>query len=310
MLYLINPQKYIKKNKEQLWEEDHKTFYWWIGALFVSLLIIITILITMLVIFIADKDIILKQQVEWIMQSPNNNNGSSIEQVTKKVEAFINGEIAWQVIFIAVFLCALGLLTYSFWKCLKSKTFSVLSSLPTGIVFFLSFSSFLNFITLIGQSISDFLSLSNYYIFNFIVIKIIYLLVWFFVSRNVAIIRRLFVRLENIEKFESVIGKKIYEDVTGDNSQSNPAATTSKATSNVKKEDDPIYQRLSSLEEKGLHQIAKELSISGYDSMDKAELLNTIHSIYKNVQKPEKNDEIEVETINDEKIKDDEIKDN
>ena len=310
MLYLINPQKYIKKNKEQLWEEDHKTFYWWIGALFVSLLIIITILITMLVIFIADKDIILKQQVEWIMQSPNNNNGSSIEQVTKKVEAFINGEIAWQVIFIAVFLCALGLLTYSFWKCLKSKTFSVLSSLPTGIVFFLSFSSFLNFITLIGQSISDFLSLSNYYIFNFIVIKIIYLLVWFFVSRNVAIIRRLFVRLENIEKFESVIGKKIYEDVTGDNSQSNPAATTSKATSNVKKEDDPIYQRLSSLEEKGLHQIAKELSISGYDSMDKAELLNTIHSIYKNVQKPEKNDEIEIETINDEKTKDDEIKDN
>ena len=310
MLYLINPQKYIKKNKEQLWEEDHKTFYWWIGALFVSLLIIITILITMLVIFIADKDIILKQQVEWIMQSPNNNNGSSIEQVTKKVEAFINGEIAWQVIFIAVFLCALGLLTYSFWKCLKSKTFSVLSSLPTGIVFFLSFSSFLNFITLIGQSISDFLSLSNYYIFNFIVIKIIYLLVWFFVSRNVAIIRRLFVRLENIEKFESVIGKKIYEDVTGDNSQSNPAATTSKATSNVKKEDDPIYQRLSSLEEKGLHQIAKELSISGYDSMDKTELLNTIYSIYKNVQKPEKNDEIEIETINDEKIKDDEIKDN
>ena len=310
MLYLINPQKYIKKNKEQLWEEDHKTFYWWIGALFVSLLIIITILITMLVIFIADKDIILKQQVEWIMQSPNNNNGSSIEQVTKKVEAFINGEIAWQVIFIAVFLCALGLLTHSFWKCLKSKTFSVLSSLPTGIVFFLSFSSFLNFITLIGQSISDFLSLSNYYIFNFIVIKIIYLLVWFFVSRNVAIIRRLFVRLENIEKFESVIGKKIYEDVTGDNSQSNPAATTSKATSNVKKEDDPIYQRLSSLEEKGLHQIAKELSISGYDSMDKTELLNTIYSIYKNVQKPEKNDEIEVETINDEKTKDDEIKDN
>ena len=310
MLYLINPQKYIKKNKEQLWEEDHKTFYWWIGALFVSLLIIITILITMLVIFIADKDIILKQQVEWIMQSPNNNNGSSIEQVTKKVEAFINGEIAWQVIFIAVFLCALGLLTYSFWKCLKSKTFSVLSSLPTGIVFFLSFSSFLNFITLIGQSISDFLSLSNYYIFNFIVIKIIYLLVWFFVSRNVAIIRRLFVRLENIEKFESVIGKKIYEDVTEDNSQSNPAATTSKATSNVKKEDDPIYQRLSSLEEKGLHQIAKELSISGYDSMDKAELLNTIYSIYKNVQKPEKNDEIEIETINDEKTKDDEIKDN
>ena len=310
MLYLINPQKYIKKNKEQLWEEDHKTFYWWIGALFVSLLIIITILITMLVIFIADKDIILKQQVEWIMQSPNNNNGSSIEQVTKKVEAFINGEIAWQVIFIAVFLCALGLLTYSFWKCLKSKTFSVLSSLPTGIVFFLSFSSFLNFITLIGQSISDFLSLSNYYIFNFIVIKIIYLLVWFFVSRNVAIIRRLFVRLENIEKFESVIGKKIYEDVTGDNSQSNPAATTSKATSNVKKEDDPIYQRLSSLEEKGLHQIAKELSISGYDSMDKTELLNTIYSIYKNVQKPEKNDEIEIETINDEKTKDDEIKDN
>lgn len=306
MLYLINPQKYIKKNKEQLWEEDHKTFYWWIGALFVSLLVIIAILITMLSIFIVDKKIIFEKQVEWTQQ----NSTATLEEIRRAVNTSINIDIVVQVLFIVVFMCALGLLIHSFWKSLKSKTFSTLSVLPTGIVFFLGFSSFFNFISLIGQSISELLELSNYYILNFIVIKIVYLLVWFLVSRNVAIIRRLFIRLENIEKFESVIGKKIYEDAATDTSQSNPTTTSSKTTSNVKKEDDPIYQRLSSLEEKGLHQIAKELSISGYDIMDKTELLNTIYSIYKNVQKPEKNDEIEVETINDEKTKDDEIKDN
>lgn len=304
MLYLVNPQKYIKKNKEQLWQEDHKTFYWWIGALFISLLIIITILITMLSIFIMDKKIIFEKQVEWTQQSST----ATLEEIRKAVEKSLNIELVVQVLFIVVFMCALGLLIHSFWKSLKSKTFSTLSVLPTGIVFFLGFSSFFNFISLIGQSISELLALSNYYILNFIVIKIVYLLVWFLVSRNVAIIRRLFIRLENIEKFESVIGKKIYEEPL-DNSQSNPnPSTTTKTTADSKKEDDPIYQRLNSLEEKGLHQIARELSISGYDNMDKTELLNIIYSIYKNLQKPEKNEEIEIETINNKETKDDEIK--
>lgn len=304
MLYLVNPQKYIKKNKEQLWQEDHKTFYWWIGALFISLLIIITILITMLSIFIMDKKIIFEKQVEWTQQSST----ATSEEIRKAVEKSLNIELVVQVLFIVVFMCALGLLIHSFWKSLKSKTFSTLSVLPTGIVFFLGFSSFFNFISLIGQSISELLALSNYYILNFIVIKIVYLLVWFLVSRNVAIIRRLFIRLENIEKFESVIGKKIYEEPL-DSSQSNPnPSTTTKTTADSKKEDDPIYQRLNSLEEKGLHQIARELSISGYDNMDKTELLNIIYSIYKNLQKPEKNEEIEVETINNKETKDDEIK--
>ena len=304
MLYLVNPQKYIKKNKEQLWQEDHKTFYWWIGALFISLLIIITILITMLSIFIMDKKIIFEKQVEWTQQSST----ATLEEIRKAVEKSLNIELVVQVLFIVVFMCALGLLIHSFWKSLKSKTFSTLSVLPTGIVFFLGFSSFFNFISLIGQSISELLALSNYYILNFIVIKIVYLLVWFLVSRNVAIIRRLFIRLENIEKFESVIGKKIYEEQL-DSSQSNPnPSTTTKTTADSKKEDDPIYQRLNSLEEKGLHQIARELSISGYDNMDKTELLNIIYSIYKNLQKPEKNEEIEIETINNKETKDDEIK--
>ena len=74
------------------------------------------------------------------------------------------------------------------------------------------------------------------------------------------------------------------------------------------KENDPIYQRLISLDEKGLHQVAKQLSISGYDTMDKNELTNVIYLIYKNMQADQKSKEIEVEPIKNETSQSQEVK--
>ena len=309
MLYLIKVDKYLKKNKEQLWEEDHKTFYWWIGALFLSLTVIIGFLIAMLVIFVNDRDQIAKLWLDDL--------NSANPSVASKNKEFVNTRIIAELVKLIgnliAFSASFGLLGFTFFKSIKTKTFANLSSLPTGIIFFLTFFNFLSlFDPLIdGVGFNAYLKYSNYYIFSIIVIKVIYILVWFLVSRNVSLIRRLFTRAETLEKMETFFanhpeaeamrnqGYGFPNNQAGANSQAGNSEINNRPNSSPKsaKENDPIYQRLISLDEKGLHQVAKQLSISGYDAMEKNELINVIYLIYKNMQSDQKSKEIEVEPI-------------
>lgn len=309
MLYLIKVDKYLKKNKEQLWEEDHKTFYWWIGALFLSLTVIIGFLIAMLVIFVNDRDQIAKLWLDDL--------NSANPSVASKNKEFVNTRIIAELVKLIgnliAFSASFGLLGFTFFKSIKTKTFANLSSLPTGIIFFLTFFNFLSlFDPLIdGVGFNAYLKYSNYYIFSIIVIKVIYILVWFLVSRNVSLIRRLFTRAETLEKMETFFanhpeaeamrnqGYGFPNNQAGSNSQAGNSEINNRPNSSPKsaKENDPIYQRLISLDEKGLHQVAKQLSISGYDAMEKNELINVIYLIYKNMQSDQKSKEIEVEPI-------------
>lgn len=309
MLYLIKVDKYLKKNKEQLWEEDHKTFYWWIGALFLSLTVIIGFLIAMLVIFVNDRDQIAKLWLDDL--------NSANPSVASKNKEFVNTRIIAELVKLIgnliAFSASFGLLGFTFFKSIKTKTFANLSSLPTGIIFFLTFFNFLSlFDPLIdGVGFNAYLKYSNYYIFSIIVIKVIYILVWFLVSRNVSLIRRLFTRAETLEKMETFFanhpeaeamrnqGYGFPNNQAGANSQAANSEINNRPNSSPKsaKENDPIYQRLISLDEKGLHQVAKQLSISGYDAMEKNELINVIYLIYKNMQADQKSKEIEVEPI-------------
>lgn len=309
MLYLIKVDKYLKKNKEQLWEEDHKTFYWWIGALFLSLTVIIGFLIAMLVIFVNDRDQIAKLWLDDL--------NSANPSVASKNKEFVNTRIIAELVKLIgnliAFSASFGLLGFTFFKSIKTKTFANLSSLPTGIIFFLTFFNFLSlFDPLIdGVGFNAYLKYSNYYIFSIIVIKVIYILVWFLVSRNVSLIRRLFTRAETLEKMETFFanhpeaeamrnqGYGFPNNQAGANSQAANSEINNRPNSSPKsaKENDPIYQRLISLDEKGLHQVAKQLSISGYDAMEKNELINVIYLIYKNMQSDQKSKEIEVEPI-------------
>ena len=309
MLYLIKVDKYLKKNKEQLWEEDHKTFYWWIGALFLSLTVIIGFLIAMLVIFVNDRDQIAKLWLDDL--------NSANPSVASKNKEFVNTRIIAELVKLIgnliAFSASFGLLGFTFFKSIKTKTFANLSSLPTGIIFFLTFFNFLSlFDPLIdGVGFNAYLKYSNYYIFSIIVIKVIYILVWFLVSRNVSLIRRLFTRAETLEKMETFFanhpeaeamrnqGYGFPNNQAGANSQAANPEINNRPNNSPKsaKENDPIYQRLISLDEKGLHQVAKQLSISGYDAMEKNELINVIYLIYKNMQADQKSKEIEVEPI-------------
>ena len=311
MLYLIKVDKYLKKNKEQLWEEDHKTFYWWIGALFLSLTVIIGFLIAMLVIFVNDRDQIAKL---WLDDLNNSSSSASLNN-KEYVDTQLTVELVKQIFYLITFSASLGLLGFTFFKSVKSKTFANLSSLPTGIIFFLSFLTFFDFLNLLvirgNIAFGSFLKYSNYFIFSFIVVKVIYILVWFLVSRNVSLIRRLFTRAETLEKMETFFanhpeaeamrnqGYGFPNNQAGANSQAGNSEINNRPNSSPKsaKENDPIYQRLISLDEKGLHQVAKQLSISGYDAMEKNELINVIYLIYKNMQSDQKSKEIEVEPI-------------
>lgn len=306
MLYLIKVDKYLKKNKEQLWEEDHKTFSWWIGALFLSLTVIIGFLIAMLVIFVNDRDQIAKL---WLDDLNNSSSSASLNN-KEYVDTQLTVELVKQIFYLITFSVSLGLLGFTFFKSVKSKTFANLSSLPTGIIFFLSFLTFFDFLNLLvirgNIAFGSFLKYSNYFIFSFIVVKVIYILVWFLVSRNVSLIRRLFTRAETLEKMETFFANHPEAEAMR-NQGFNPAANSQAANPEINnrpnsspksaKENDPIYQRLISLDEKGLHQVAKQLSISGYDTMEKNELINVIYLIYKNMQADQKSKEIEVEPI-------------
>ena len=317
MLYLIKVDKYLKKNKEQLWEEDHKTFYWWIGALFLSLTVIIGFLIAMLVIFVNDRDQIAKL---WLNDLNNSSSSGSLNN-KEYVDTQLTVELVKQIFYLITFSASFGLLGFTFFKSIKAKTFANLSSLPTGIIFFLSFLTFFDFLNLLvvrgNISFNSFLKYSNYFIFSFIVVKVIYIMVWFLVSRNVSLIRRLFTRAETLEKMETFFANHPEAEAMrnqGYGFPNNQAAANSQAANpeinnrpnnspKSAKENDPIYQRLISLDEKGLHQVAKQLSISGYDTMDKNELTNVIYLIYKNMQADQKSKEIEVEPIKNETSK-------
>ena len=285
MLYLIKTDKYISKNKAQLWDQDRRTFFWWIASFMVGLVVIISVLLAAIGILSADRAVIIeaiKTSLETTGRPPANPGDEATRQW--------GIGLGTQVVYLAIFVTALISLALSFQKSLKKKSFAALSMMPTAIVFVMSVSSFVDFIvaTFNGISIADSLKISSFYIISLFVIKIVYLLVWFFVSRNVALIRRIFLKVEFDEHrsrfFQNadVFTSGTASAATGFNAaatSANPAAARSEGNGT-----DPTYQRLEALDKKQLDQIAKQLSISGYETMARAELIKVIYGIYKAMQ--------------------------
>ena len=307
MLYLIRPQKYINKTKDQLWDDDHKAFFWWIISLAISLGVILILGIVGITLFSIDRENILEAYRKFF-----ENSSEVPAEIERAAQSRTNLGLGQQIINTALFGAAFGSLIFSFVKSIQNKSFATLSYFPTAIIFILTVFNFISLVNLafIGISFNDQLKISNFYVLDFVV-RFIYFLVWFFSSRNVAIIRRLFQRAENIEQL-----KQLQENFGAQAGQSGPfgfnfndaqqqqqgqqqganqsqQANKGPATMN----EDPIYQRLVALDKKQLDKIAKQLSISGYENMEQEELLKTIYSIYKATQpvseKP--NQEIEVQ---------------
>lgn len=293
MLYLINHKKYIEKTPSQLWDEDHKTFYLWIISFIVGLSIIVGIYISAIVLFVLDRDRIIQKFTEISSNSSNNPTHSS--------NIAYNGFLGQEIMKLAIIFSALVTLVISFVKGIKAKSFAVISFWPTFLMFILTFYSFISliFLPINGINITASFNTSPSFII-FFSLNFAYLLVYFISSRNVALIRSIFLKVQFIEATKNA---NLFSNGTFDASSSvgnGPFEQMHDArvhTEHSKQamEEDVTFKRLNALNKKQLDSIAKQLSISGYETMDKKELLKIIYSIYKSVENDNKTYEVNPE---------------
>lgn len=293
MLYLINVKKYNNKSSTQLWEEDRKTFYWWIIGFIASLVVIIGIFLAGIIIFGLDR----QQIIDYLSNKyPNNSENEII--------SFYN----WQIVSGSIQLCLLFvvliLLITSFVSGIKQKTFSKIPFLPTVLIFFLTFYSFFDLISyaISNVDVRESFEASSAFVL-FFALRFIYLVVYFVFSRNVAMIRRLFLIIQTQEavtkNFQDFVqyGQNMKNNQV--NSNGSNFGTNSNSISSTEKDkniyNDELFQRLSSLNRAQLNNIAEKLSISSYETMGNDELLKIIYSIYKITTNENNKDNLENE---------------
>ena len=126
----------------------------------------------------------------------------------------------------------------------------------------------------------------------------LYIFVWFFISRNISLIRNIFIRVET---------REILMKQAELNQESNPFTpnnfggfeNTKSNNSDISKETNPFYKRLKNLSREQLNEMAQALSISGYETMKDQEIIDIIYEIKHSQEQNSK--EIEVESQQKEK---------
>ncbi|MBD5423198.1 MAG: hypothetical protein HDR43_01750 [Mycoplasma sp.] len=295
-LYLIDIDKFNDKTKDDLWEKKQRNaFFAWIFA-FLSVMIVVLILNILQTISLAiERDRLISYFSDT---STNPQQTWSINLMSSII----------QILFSIIVVTALSM---SIAKCIKQKTFKLISLLSTIFVFIQMIYGFMDLFQYIifRQDLLASFSVSWIYILNFSM-SFIYPFIWFFISRNVSLIRIISIRIEARDallKTMNESGENGFNNPFGPNFFGQNQTKNPDLNSSVTKENDEFYLRLKNLSRDQLEEIAKTLSISGYDSMSDQEIINIIYDI-RNVQDRESR-EIEVKPV-DEIEKDDSKKEN
>lgn len=276
MLYLIDPKKYVNKSVDQLWDEDRKAFYFWIIGLFVGLLTLFLINLISLVIYAKDRYLIIQNVLDYLSKEETSNfNTAHNYWLNKLFSSVIN--IAFLVVTIASLIISLV-------KSFKIKSFASISIWPTLFIFINTVYGFFSLIQLgiFHLNISDEFnfSVANILLFS---LNFVYLLVWFLFSRNVSLIRRIFWRSQIIDSSRAFqpsfdeFGNPVFQDT---NTTNNEQVNNSVNQQEYKMKQSEMYKRLNALSKKQLDTIAAKLSVSGYESMSKEEIVKLIYSIH------------------------------
>ena len=282
-LYLIDIDKYIDKNKKFLWEKKQKKlFFTWIFVFLIAMLCILSLNIPIIIGQCVDKQRIL--------------NFFSME---------INPEARWSTILAknvvkaAISAIVVINLSFSIYKCINLKSLKYISFLATIFVFIQMIYGCFSWIQYIiqAQQIAEYFKVSWIYVLNFIM-PFLYIFVWFFISRNISLIRNIFIRVET---------REILMKQAELNQESNPFTpnnfggfeNTKSTNSDISKETNPFYKRLKNLSREQLNEMAQALSISGYETMKDQEIIDIIYEIKHSQEQNSK--EIEVESQQKEK---------
>lgn len=278
-LYLIDVDKYIDKSKNFLWEKKQKKFFFsWIFVFLVAMLCILSLNIAIIIGQCVDKQRIL------------NFFSSKINP-----EATWSNLLAYNVVYAAISAIVVINLSFSIYKCINLKSLKYISFLATIFVFIQMIYGSFSWVDYIIQP--QRFEASWIFILKFIM-PFLYIFVWFFISRNISLIRNIFIRVET---------REILMKQAELNQESNPFTpnnfggfeNTKSTNSDISKETNPFYKRLKNLSREQLNEMAQALSISGYETMKDQEIIDIIYEIKHSQEQNSK--EIEVESQQKEK---------
>ena len=286
-LYLIDVDKYIDKSKKFLWEKKQKKFFFsWIFVFLVAMLCILFLNIAIIIGQCVDK-----QRILEFFSSP--------QIMNINPETTWSTLLAYNVVDTAISAIVVVNLSFSIYKCINLKSLKYISFLATIFVFIQMIYGCFSWIQYIiqAQQIAEYFKVSWIYVLNFIM-PFLYIFVWFFISRNISLIRNIFIRVETRE----ILMKQAQL-----NQESNPFTpnnfggfeNTKSTNSDISKETNPFYKRLKNLSREQLNEMAQALSISGYETMKDQEIIDIIYEIKHSQEQNSK--EIEVESQQKEK---------
>ena len=298
-LYFIDVDKYAQMSTTKLWEKkQRKVFFFFIFLFFLAVLALNIIGILEIAFWVKDQDNIVNNWVNYY-------NDPDFD--------WDNGKYFWKIDLINMCtmlgfsILILVFLSLSILKCIKNKTFSNLSMFSTIFIFIQCIYGLFDLIryAVWGVNIVDSFDVSWVYLLEFIT-PFIYIFIWFFISRNVSLIRKIAISANIREQQEAILRETMgygkdhihnHPDTQEDEDDNgNPEFNTN----------DSFYLRLKKLNREQLNEFAKALSISSYESMSDDELIKIIYDI-KNVQdkdtkereiKSEKDDENDKEKLN------------
>lgn len=288
-LYFINIEKYGKMTSSQLWEKETRKVFWsWIFAFVFSLVVLSTITISQISFFFIDKN-------NLISEFGKNYDNSAAEAIWRSsvIDVFLN---------LLIQLAALGLLCLSLFKCVKEKTYKYISFFSTVFIFIQVFYSFFGLFryAIYSVNLMDAFNVSWVYVLQFIMM-FVYPFIWFFISRNVGIIRRISMQAEMREqiqnKMNNAFGMFEGNDPFGVNKSS--ANSVNNEEMQTENNNHAFYVKLKALSREQLNEIASKLSISGYEYMTDEELMKIISDIRNAQNSSVKEKEFKVEEKND-----------
>lgn len=286
-LYFIDFERYETWNLKELWENkrNRREFLTWIFVFTLIVAAIWAIVMTEIIVWCVNKS----QWYDYYMKFVHDNNNFN----KSDLNIFWNDKL--------IFLCtSFVLITIVFYSiinsiinCFKNKNFRYISLLPTAFFFLQCVFSIFSIIfeAIRGENIIDTFNVSWVYVAEFALL-FVYPCVWFFVSRNVSLIRSIAFQLEMRERLKE---QGIWQDDRQSNNQSNES-------NDYINSNDSFYIRMKSLSRDQINEIAKTLSISGYESMSDEELIKIIYDI-RNIQNKdsiEKEAQIHEDNENDE----------
>ena len=286
-LYLIDVDKYIDKSKKFLWEKKQKKFFFsWIFVFLVAMLCILSLNIAIIIGQCVDK-----QRILEFFSSP--------QIMNINPETTWSTLLAYNVVDVAISAIVVVNLSFSIYKCINLKSLKYISFLATIFVFIQMIYGSFSWIQYIIQApkIAEYFKVSWIYVLNFIM-PFLYIFVWFFISRNISLIRNIFIRVET---------REILMKQAELNQESNPFTpnnfggfeNTKSTHSDISKETNPFYKRLKNLSREQLNEMAQALSISGYETMKDQEIIDIVYEIKHSQEQNSK--EIEVKSQQEEK---------